>query len=63
MLESIPYTGKDKRGLTPMKKRKLGLMLFAVALGTFMSALDASVVNISVPVIKAYFGVSLATVQ
>ena len=46
-----------------MKKEKMGLMLFAVALGTFMSALDASVVNISVPVIKTFFGVSLAAVQ
>ncbi|MDD5016702.1 MAG: MFS transporter [Eubacteriales bacterium] len=44
-------------------KKKTGMMLFAVALGTFMSALDASVVNIAVPVIKEHFGVTLATVQ
>lgn len=44
-------------------KNKTGLMLFSVALGTFMSALDASVVNIAAPVIRDYFGVSLGTVQ
>lgn len=42
-------------------KRKTGLMLFSVALGTFMSALDASVVNVANPVIQAYFHVPLAT--
>lgn len=44
-------------------KHKTGLMLFSVALGTFMSALDASVVNIAAPVIRDYFGVTLGTVQ
>ncbi len=38
-------------------------MLFTVALGTFMAALDASVVNVSMPGIKEYFNVSLGTVQ
>lgn len=38
-------------------------MLLSVALGTFMSALDASVVNIAAPVIKEYFAVSLPTVE
>jgi len=38
-------------------------MLLSVALGTFMSALDASVVNIAAPVIKEHFAVSLPTVE
>lgn len=38
-------------------------MLFSVALGTFMSALDASVVNVANPVIQAYYNVPLATVE
>ncbi len=42
-------------------KKKTGLMLFSVALGTFMSALDASVVNVANPVIQAHFNVPLAT--
>lgn len=46
-----------------MKNTKIGLMLFSVALGTFMSALDSSVVNIAIPVIKSYFDVPLATVE
>lgn len=44
-------------------KKKTGLMLFSVALGTFMSALDASVVNVANPVIQAHFDVPLATVE
>lgn len=44
-------------------KRKQALMLFCVALGTFMSALDASVVNIAAPVIRAHFSVPLSTVE
>lgn len=44
-------------------KNRTGLMLFTVAVGTFMSALDASVVNVSMPKIMGYFGVSLGTVQ
>jgi len=38
-------------------------MLLSVALGTFMSALDASGVNIAAPVIKAHFNVPLSTVE
>ncbi len=44
-------------------KKKTGLMLFSVALGTFMSALDASVVNVANPVIRAHFNVPLAEEQ
>ena len=38
-------------------------IIFAVALGTFMSALDSSIVNISLPTIGGYFNVSLTTVE
>ena len=38
-------------------------IIFIVALGTFMSALDASIVNISLPVMSKYFNVSLTTVE
>ncbi len=44
-------------------KRNSGLMLFSVAMGTFMAALDASVVNIAAPAIRDYFEVPLGTVQ
>ncbi len=44
-------------------KQKKGLMLFSVALGTFMSALDASVVNIANPVIQAHYNVPLSMVE
>lgn len=44
-------------------KNRTSLLLIPVALGTFMSALDASVVNVAAPVIKGYFGVSMSTVQ
>ena len=44
-------------------KQKTGLMLFSVALGTFMAALDASVVNVANPVVQAHFDVPLATVE
>jgi EmrB/QacA subfamily drug resistance transporter len=39
------------------------LVLLAVGVGTFMSALDGSVVNAILPVIQEYFGTSVATVE
>lgn len=45
------------------KKIKTGLMLLSLAMGTFMSALDSSVVSIAAPVIKNYFNVSLGSVE
>jgi EmrB/QacA subfamily drug resistance transporter len=39
------------------------LVLLAVGVGTFMSALDGSVVNTILPVIQEYFGTSVATVE
>lgn len=44
-------------------KKKQALMLLSVALGTFMAALDASVVNIAAPVIRSHFNVPLSTVE
>lgn len=37
--------------------------IIIVAIGTFMSALDASIVNISLPTISTYFNVTLTTVE
>jgi EmrB/QacA subfamily drug resistance transporter len=45
------------------KRTGTGLMLFALALGTFMSALDSSVVNIAIPIIQRDLHVSLGTVE
>ena len=42
-------------------KRKRAILL-AVAIGTFMSALDSSVVNMVLPNISAYFNASLSTI-
>ncbi len=39
------------------------LVLLAVGVGTFMSALDGSVVNAILPVVQAYFKTSVATVE
>lgn len=39
------------------------LVLIAVGVGTFMSALDGSVVNSILPVIQTYFGTDVATVE
>jgi EmrB/QacA subfamily drug resistance transporter len=39
------------------------LVLLAVGVGTFMSALDGSVVNAILPVIQEYFGTNVATVE
>lgn len=38
-------------------------VLLAIGLGTFMSALDGSVVNIVLPVVRQSFGASVATVE
>lgn len=39
------------------------LVLIAIGVGTFMSALDGSVVNAILPVIQSYFGTDVATVE
>ena len=43
-------------------KRKRAILL-AVAIGTFMSALDSSVVNMVLPNIRAYFQTSLSAIE
>lgn len=49
--------------MNEVKKTRAGLMLLSLAMGSFMSALDSSVVNIATPVIKNYFNVSLGSVE
>ena len=44
-------------------KDKTFVPVRAVAIGTFMSALDTSVVNVALPVIQTHFGVTLSTVE
>jgi EmrB/QacA subfamily drug resistance transporter len=46
-----------------MKSNKTGLMLFSIALGTFMSAMDGSIVNISYPQIMNYFHIPQSSVE
>jgi len=46
--------------LTPFKRKQI---LFAVAIGTFIAPLDASVVNIALPSISEYYQVSVATAE
>ncbi|MCX6347041.1 MAG: MFS transporter [Actinobacteria bacterium] len=38
-------------------------IVIVVALGTFMSALDGSIVNISLPAISSYFNITITTVE
>jgi EmrB/QacA subfamily drug resistance transporter len=45
------------------KKDGLTMMLVALAIGTFMSALDTSAVTVATPSIKAALGVSLSAVE
>lgn len=48
---------------TTLSKRQRNIILFAVAIGTFMGPLDSSVVNIALPSISTYFNTSMSTVQ
>lgn len=43
--------------------KKVRSVIFAAAVGTFMSALDASVVNIALPSISRYFGAPLYIIE
>ena len=45
-----------------MKNRKTVMVVLVIAIGTFMSSLDSSVVNLVSPIIKDDFGVSVSTV-
>lgn len=46
-----------------MKSKKTTAIVFAVGLGTFMSALDSGVVNLAMPLIRDEFGVSMSMVE
>lgn len=46
-----------------MKNKKTFIVVLTVAIGTFMSSLDSSVVNLVTPMIKNNFGVSLSVVE
>ena len=46
-----------------MTKKKIITIVLVIAIGTFMSALDSSVVNLAMPIIKNDFGVSLSMVE
>ena len=46
-----------------MKNKKTMIVVLVVAIGTFMSSLDSSVVNLVTPVIKNDFGVSVSTIE
>lgn len=45
------------------KSKGTGIMLFSLALGTFMSALDSSAVSIITPIIQSHYGVALSAVE
>jgi len=46
-----------------MTKTKRNLILFTACISTFMSTLDGSIVNITLPVISKYFSVNINSVQ
>ena len=46
-----------------MKNRKTIMVVLVVAIGTFMSSLDSSVVNLVIPIIRRDFGVSVSAVE
>ena len=45
-----------------MKNKKASVTILTVGIGTFMSSLDTSIVNLAMPLIKSHFGVSLSMV-
>lgn len=49
--------------MNEVRKTRIGLMLLSIAMGTFMSGLDSSVVSIAAPVVKNFFNVSLGSVE
>ena len=46
-----------------MKEKKIKAAVFAIGIGTFMSALDVSAINLALPIIKNDFSVSLSMVE
>lgn len=53
----------DEKTSLEVSKSKRKLAITAVALGTFMSALDSSVVNIALPNISSHFNTNLSTIE
>ena len=49
--------------MAAMKIDRKWWVLIAVGAGTFMSALDGSVVNTILPVVQDHFGVQVATIE
>jgi EmrB/QacA subfamily drug resistance transporter len=45
------------------QNRNYWIIVLTVAVGTFMAALDSSIVNVAIPVIQEYFHVSLSMVE
>jgi EmrB/QacA subfamily drug resistance transporter len=58
----LGFANRSKRSLFSSENRKWWI-LFAIGMGTFMTALDISVVNTVLPVINSDFGSSIATVE
>jgi EmrB/QacA subfamily drug resistance transporter len=56
-------TDKERTSSKLLSIETKWLVLLAVGVGTFMSALDGSVVNTILPVIQEYFGTSVATIE
>lgn len=52
-----------ENSMNETRRTRTGLMLLSIAMGTFMSGLDSSVVSIAAPVIKDYFNVTLGNVE
>ncbi|MFB0921010.1 MAG: MFS transporter [Oscillospiraceae bacterium] len=46
-----------------MRNRKTAIIILTVGIGTFMSSLDSSIVNLALPLIKNSFGISLSMVE
>jgi len=66
MLKGNPLIKKPDLQNSPELKTSPGKkshILIVVAIGTFMSALDSSIVNISLPKISSYFSVNITTVE
>ena len=65
----IHYTIKRKQMAEDSQKKKIlsieskWLVLAAIGIGTYMSALDTSVVNTVLPVVTEYFKTSVATIE
>lgn len=60
-MENVKSTNHFSKMESEEKKAKL--IVASVAIGTFMSALDSSVVNIALPTIQEHFSASLSIIQ